>query len=416
MRIEPDGFFHLTYCTNIHPADGWPAVLENIRRIAPILKARLSSSAPFGLGLRLSAGEARELLEGDRLADFKAFLDREGLYVAIINGFPYGTFHGAPVKTNVYAPDWRDDARVAYTTDLVEILRRLVPDGVDGGVSTAPLSYKPWMANARDEDWATIATNIARVADTLVRVRRDGGPLLHLDIEPEPDCLLENTSETIEFFERWLFRHGADWLATRLGCSAETARDAIREHIRVCFDCCHFAVEFEDPDVAVDRFDAAGIRIGRVQLSSALRVGRPASVSPAAVSGRLQPFAESTYLHQVVARTAAGLSHFPDLDVARQALEGATGEEAGTEWRIHFHVPLFTGQYGDLDSTQDVVSQTLRSAKQRRFTRHLEIETYTWDVLPAALKIDVTDSITREYRWVLETLGLVVDRHETSER
>src|SRR5688572_17488880 len=151
MRIEPDGFFHLTYCTNIHPADGWPAVFENIRRIAPVLKARLSASAPFGLGLRLSAGEARELLEGDRLADFKAFLDREGLYVAIINGFPYGAFHGAPVKTNVYAPDWRDDARVQYTTNLIEILRRLVPDGVDGGVSTAPLSYKPWMADAREE-------------------------------------------------------------------------------------------------------------------------------------------------------------------------------------------------------------------------------------------------------------------------
>ena len=252
--------------------------------------------------MRLSAAEARELLDGDHLAAFKSFLDREGLYVAIINGFPYGAFHGAPVKTNVYAPDWRDDARVQYTLDLIEILRRLLPDDVDGGVSTAPLSYKPWMSDAGEHDWATITTNIARVAETLVRIRGESGQLLHLDIEPEPDCLLENTTETIEFFERWLFQHGAEWLAARLGISMAAARDAVREHIRVCFDCCHFAVEFEDPDAALDRFQAAGIRIGRVQLSSALRVARPANAAASAnVAARLRPFVESTYLHQVVA-------------------------------------------------------------------------------------------------------------------
>ena len=403
MRIEPDGFFHLTYCTNIHPAEGWLAVYENIRRFAPVLKARLSPSGPFGLGLRLSAAEARELLDGDRLAAFKSFLDREGLYVAVINGFPYGAFHGAPVKTNVYAPDWRNDARVRYTVDLIEILRRLVPDDVDGGVSTVPLSYKPWMAKAGEQDWATITTNIARVAEILVRIRRESGQVLHLDIEPEPDCLLENTTETIEFFERRLFQHGADWLAGRLGISTAAARDAVREHIRVCFDCCHFAVEFEDPDVALNRLDAAGIRIGRVQLSSALRVARsPTAAASADVAARLQPFVESTYLHQVVAKKAEGLSRFSDLDVA---LQSASAEEADAEWRVHFHVPLFAARYDGLDSTQGLVSQTLREAKRRRFTRHLEIETYTWDVLPAALKIDVSDSIAREYRWVLETLN-----------
>src|SRR5687768_9259432 len=396
MRISPgpDGFLHLTYCTNIHPADGWSAVFENLRRIAPVLKARLSPSAPFGLGLRLSATEARELLVGDRLADFRSFLDRQGLYVALINGFPYGAFHGAPVKTNVYAPDWRDDARVRYTLDLIEILRRLVPADIDGGVSTAPLSYKPWMVGAGEQDWETITTNIARIAETLARSQGAGGPLLHLDSEPEPDCLLENTTETIEFFERWLFQRGAGWLAARLGVSTSAACDLIREHIRICFDCCHFAVEFEDAEVALERFRAAGIRIGRVQLSSALKVTRAPSAA------RLQPFVESTYLHQVVARRADGLAHFPDLDVALQH----SAEAAGDEWRIHFHVPLFLEHYEDLESTQAVVRHTLDAAQRMRFTRHLEIETYTWDVLPAALKIDVADSITREYRWVLETL------------
>jgi sugar phosphate isomerase/epimerase len=388
VRIDADGFFHLTYCTNIHPGDGWAEVFGNIRRIAPGLKARLSPSAPFGLGLRLSAREARELLDGDRLAEFRGWLDREGLYVALINGFPYGPFHGAPVKTNVYAPDWRQSARVDYTLDAIEILRRLVPDDVDGGVSTAPLSYKPWMAGATAGDWDAITTNVTRVAERLARIRQEGGPLLHLDIEPEPDCVLENTAETIEFFERRLFASGA-------------ARDLIRDHVRVCFDCCHFAVEFEDPAVALQRLQDAGIRIGRVQLSSAVKVA-PAADAPAAaaMAARLRPFAESTYLHQVVERRAGGLARFPDLDVA---LDDAAGAAATGERRIHFHVPLFTDRYGDLGSTQDVVRQTLAEAARTRFTRHLEIETYTWDVLPPGLKIDVSDSIAREYRWVLET-------------
>ena len=128
----------------------------NLRRYAPALKARFSPSAPFGVGLRLSAREARELLDGDRLPELRAFLDREGLYVGIINGFPYGPFHGTPVKAKVYAPDWRDDARVDYTLDLVRVLQALVPAGLDGGVSTAPLSYKAWVGVGDRGAWETL--------------------------------------------------------------------------------------------------------------------------------------------------------------------------------------------------------------------------------------------------------------------
>src|SRR4029453_7659964 len=164
MLVRRDPPLHLTYCTNIHPADGWPAVFATLRRIAPGLKARLSPAAPFGLGLRLSAREAAELADGDRLTEFRSFLDGQGLYVALINGFPYGPFHGASVKTDVYAPDWRDDARVRYTLDLVSILERLVPEGLDGGISTVPFSYKPWMPVPSRADCESIARNVARGA------------------------------------------------------------------------------------------------------------------------------------------------------------------------------------------------------------------------------------------------------------
>ncbi len=273
MQI-PTGF-HLTYCTNIHAADGWDGVYANLRKYAPPLKARFSPSAPFGVGLRLSAREARELLEGDRLREFREFLDREGLYVAIINGFPYGPFHGTPVKANVYAPDWRDEMRVDYTLDLIRILQALLPAGIDGGVSTTPLSYKAWMADAGSGAWEAMTRSVVRVAEELVRIRREHGTVIHLDIEPEPDCVLENTDETLAFFEERLFPAGSPMLAAALGVSPDEARRYLQDHIRLCFDCCHFAVEYEDPSAALERLQAAGIRIGRVQLSSALRVDFP---------------------------------------------------------------------------------------------------------------------------------------------
>jgi hypothetical protein len=393
---------HLTYCTNIHAADGWEAVYANIRQYATALKARFAPASPFGVGLRLSAREARELLEGGRLIDFKAFLDDHGLYVAVINGFPYGPFHGTPVKANVYAPDWRDEARVQYTLDLVRILRILLPPGVDGGVSTAPLSYKSWMAHAAASDWGTIARHVARVAETLARVRREDGTHIHLDIEPEPDCVLENTDESIDFFERWLFPIGTPLLAESLGVDRDTARRHLQEHVTLCFDCCHFAVEFEDPAIALARCRAAGIGIGRVQLSSALDIRFPNDHAQAdAMAGALRPFADSTYLHQVVEHDSPALRHYPDLDDALRARDAARANH----WRVHFHVPLFTREYDAFSSTQDYVRTVIELAATHAFTHHLEIETYTWDVLPPGLKIDLTDSIAREYDWVLGVLN-----------
>ena len=377
------------------------AVFDNLRRYAPALKQRFSPAAPFGIGLRLSARDVRELLEGDRLAEFRAWLDREGLYVALINGFPYGTFHGTPVKADVYAPDWRDEARTAYTLNLIEALTRLLPDGMDGGVSTSPISYKAWMREAGDADWQRAAEHVARVAEALVHVRHATGKVIHLDIEPEPDCSIENTDETIAFFEKWLALHGAPWLMERLGCSLAAAHAAILEHVRVCFDCCHFAVEYEDPLRAIDRLRHHGIQIGRVQLSSAIRVDVPGDdAGRAAVVDRLRPFADPVYLHQVVEdHGAAALAHYPDLP---QALAADGGQAA--EWRIHFHVPLFTADYAGLGSTQPYVRQVIEAARAGGFTHHLEIETYTWDVLPGDLKIDLLDSISREYDWVLSVL------------
>jgi sugar phosphate isomerase/epimerase len=353
--MEVGDGLHLTYCTNIHPAVGWEAVLDSLRAHAPALKARLSPDAPFGIGLRLSGAESAELLEGDRLADFRGWLDREGLYVFTINGFPHGTFHGQPVKADVHAPDWRSEERVAYTLRLAEILAALLPDGVDGTISTNPLSYKPWLD---DDGWALATRNVVRVGDEL------RGTRIALAIEPEADGALATVEELIR------------WWPDQLDAT-------------VCFDACHAAVAFEEPDEALDALDAAGIRVGKAQLSAALRL-------PVVARAELERFADPIYLHQVTQRSADGtLQSWPDLP------EALNGNGGGEEWRVHFHVPIFVERYGALESTQD----HLRRCIERVDTRHLEIETYTWDVLPADLKASSVDSIAREYEWVLDVLG-----------
>ncbi len=401
MRLPGRGEFHLTYCTNIHPAQGWNAVFGNLKKYAPALKARFSPSAPFGLGLRLSAREAQELLEGSRLAEFRAFLDDQGLYVAIINGFPHGAFHGTVVKADVYAPDWRDEARLRYTLNLIAILEGLLPAGVEGGISTAPLSYKKWMATAGAGDWEAITRHVVRVAEALVRVRQSTGRMIHLDIEPEPDCSIENTDETVDFFVERLLPAGGPLLAASLGVGDAEARRLLLEHIQVCFDCCHFAVEYEDAPRAIERLHAAGIRIGRVQLSSALKVRFPADPAECAETAeRLGSFADAVYLHQVVEDRSGTLQRYPDLGEALKQAPAACSRE----WRIHFHVPLFTDRYDRFESTQGYVRDVLRTMVRTGATRHLEIETYTWDVLPAGLKQDLLESIAREYEWVLQSL------------
>lgn len=401
MRLGSDEFFHLTYCTNIHPSNGWDDVLANLRRHAPPLKARFAPDTPFGIGLRLSGAESRELLTGDRLERFRAFLGEQGLYVFTLNAFPHGPFHNQPVKENVHAPDWREEERVAYTLRMVEILAALLPPGMEGGISTSPLSYKGWVDPGDEVTWFLLIDNLVRVAAAMVRLRQERGILIHLDIEPEPDGLLGTFAELADFFESRLLPLGAPRLAAELGGISEVdARSCLLEHLRVCFDACHIAVGYEDPAAILDRFAALGIRVGKVQLSSALKVLLPADpATPEETARALASFADSTYLHQVIQRNRDG-SFVSYLDLP-DALPHIADPEA-VEWRIHFHVPIFVDRYATFGSTQDDLKRVLTLARAQRFTPHLEIETYTWDVLPPGLKADLSESISREYAWVLD--------------
>jgi sugar phosphate isomerase/epimerase len=398
---------HLGYCTNIHAGELWRDHFAALREAVPAvrLQLNLADDEPFGIGLRLSDDASQTLEQPDDLADFQRWLTDTNTYVFTMNGFPFGGFHHTVVKDQVHAPDWTTEARVEYTKRLFRILAQLVAGSQVAGISTSPLSYRPWFEWAqpasRDYVFSQTTQNVLDVVTELVRLRRDTGRLLHLDIEPEPDGLLETTDEFIDWFTNYLIPMGLDTLTTEFGMSDETAEEAICDHVRLCYDVCHAAVGYEQPADVLDKLKKYRLKVGKVQISAALKATFPTDTPGRdAVKNAFAAFNEPTYLHQVVARRADGsLARYRDLPDAL-----AVPDETHTEWRAHFHVPIFIADYGVLQSTRDAIETVLKLQRERQFTNQLEIETYTWTVLPDDLKLPLVESIAREIGWVLAEL------------
>lgn len=392
--------FHLTYCTNIHPGESWDATFDNIKEYIPKIKTELYVDKAFAIGLRVSDEASRELIKPARLAEFKSWLKDNNCYIFTFNGFPFGGFHRQVVKDEVHFPDWSTAARKEYTLRLFAILAAIVPTDMDGGISTSPLSYKYWHKTATDlkKLMEKSCANIMEIVEYLYQLKLDQNLNLHLDIEPEPDGVIEDSSGMVRFYNDWLIPMGVPILAEKFGISAEVAKSVIKEHVSVCYDVCHFAVGYEDHKEVLDTFQKEGIKIGKFQLSAALKANIPVEVNQRKpVEKALLPFVESTYLHQVVGRMADNTLHaYPDLPDA--LLDLATTNEI--EWRVHFHVPLFLATYGHLQSTQKDILSVLKLNGERKLTSHLEVETYTWEVLPEDIHLSLDQSIARELNWV----------------
>lgn len=382
---------HLAYCTNIHRGESWRETFASLEhdtlRVRDLVMAASPGRPrePFAIGLRLSDAASRELVEPAALCEFRRWLDRNGCYVFTINGFPYGQFHGASVKEQVYRPDWTTPERLDYTRRLFTILSELLPPGCEGSVSTLPGSFKAFGLD--EEARRAIRRNLWECIGHIERLSRTTGRSLHLGLEPEPLCLFETTAETVAFFEELAGERPGD--------------DRWRSRLGVNYDVCHFACEYEEPATAFAAFRSHGIRISKIHLSSALRV----DPTPAARQS-LMLFADDVYLHQVTARTGDGrLRRYRDLGEALQP--PADGGEA--EWRVHFHVPLHMepAGSGDLFGTTAEANREVLAllAAEPALCRHLEMETYTWGVLPPALQSgDVAVQLASEYAWCLANL------------
>jgi len=377
---------HLAYCTNIHRGETWPEILHALKQHTLAVRDRVANGTPYAIGLRLSDQASRELSDPDTLREFQSWLDRENCYVFTINGFPYGRFHGARVKEQVYAPDWTNPERVDYTNRLFDLLARIVPNGVEGSVSTVPCSFKEFIKTPEQE--RALRDNLWRCVEHIAALSHQSGKELHLGLEPEPLCYLETSGETVRFFEQMRSEHPRD--------------ERLAKHLGVNYDTCHLAVEFEEPGEVIRRFRENEIRISKLHFSSALKV-RPTPEARAA----LRAFADDIYFHQVVVRSSDGtLTRHRDLDIALSS-QSAIRNPQWDEWRIHFHVPLHSRPTALFDTTADHLLGVMdRLAASPGLCSHVEMETYTWEVLPAELKNrNVVDQLVAEYQWTLAELA-----------
>jgi hypothetical protein len=379
---------HLAYCTNIHRGERWAEILSNLEEHTLAVRDRVGRQQPFAIGLRLGEAAMKDLSMPGEVSALHRWLDQHRCYVFTINGFPYGRFHGVRVKEQVYAPDWTTPERLEFTCRLFDLLSEILPPEIEGSVSTVPGSFKEFI---RSEDQVqTMSLNLWRCVEHLARLRDRTGRVLHLDLEPEPLCFLETTEETISFFYRLRETFGDPKM--------------LRDHLRVNYDACHQAVEFEEPNDSMSRLRAAGVRVGKLHLSAALKAHPRPEVRTA-----LSAFADSVYLHQVVVRAPDGrLRRHRDLPDAL-ATEPVLHAAANTEWRIHYHVPLHAAPVPLWSTTADHLLGLLDDlAANPDDIRHLEMETYTWDVLPPQLRArSVVEQLVAEYEW---TLGRLAER------
>jgi hypothetical protein len=376
----------LAYCTNVHRGNTWEETFDSLERYVLSVREKVDPEKRFAIGLRLGADAAWSLSAPEEMLRFQKWLDSKNCYVFTINGFPYGNFHGQRVKEEVYRPDWGTKERLRYTVQLFEILEKLLKPGEEGSVSTLPGSFKEFHPEGTIPP--DILENLLLCSDEIDRIKAPKNLDLHLGLEPEPLGLFETTPETISFFEK-LKERGK-------------ARESLLQNIGVNYDCCHLAVEFEEAEDGLSQLNQAGIRLSKLHLSSALRV----TPSPENLNF-LNRFVEKVYLHQVViGQGGKVVRRYKDLDLAIEAVQ--EGKDApGEEWRIHFHVPLHDSPGNGLKDTRAHVSKTLDwLARNPEKCRHLEMETYTWEVLPENLRtLDVVEQVAEEYFWTLNELS-----------
>ncbi|MEU6094983.1 metabolite traffic protein EboE [Streptomyces sp. NPDC047079] len=358
MRFRhPDGTtVHLAYCTNVHPAETLDGVLAQLRDHCEPVRRRLGRDR-LGIGLWLARDAAHALVTDPvALRTLRRELDRRGLEVVTLNGFPYQGFGAEEVKYRVYTPDWADPERLEHTTSLARVLAGLLPDDVtEGTVSTLPLA---WRAHWDDRRAETARTALRTLAERLDALQELTGRSVRVGLEPEPGCIVETTADAI-------------------GPLTAIAHD----RIGICVDTCHLATSFEDPDTALDALTRAGVPVVKSQLSAALHAADPGLPE---VREALAAFAEPRFLHQTRTRTDAGLRGTDDLG---EAVHGDALPDTAP-WRSHFHVPLHAAPAAPLTATLPVLRTALTRlvGGPQPLTHHLEVETYTWQALPPDLR------------------------------
>jgi sugar phosphate isomerase/epimerase len=370
----------LSYCTNVHPGRSLAEIEAGLDRYTVKMAARFG--APLAAGLWLADPVVKEILRTDpECSQFAAGLAKRGLTCHTLNAFPFGDFHSPRVKEHVYEPSWAEQPRLDFTVSAAKILARLLPRGVEGSISTLPLGFPGIHSSPRFLD--DCVENLIQATGSLQRLEEESGRVVRLGIEPEPCCWLDETTTAIGFFKNRLWPRAAE----------HKLLDAAKKHIGLCVDVCHQSVAFEEMRQSINEIDRAGIRINKIHITCAIELENPATNA----EGRraLAHYVEPRYLHQTKARLADGRV-LVALDLDRALADPRPEFLEAESWRVHFHVPVDAERLGPLKTTRSDLRTALAAVRDLSYAPHLEVETYTWEVLPDRPAVDLVDGLTRE--------------------
>jgi hypothetical protein len=390
-----NGLGLLTYSTLVHPADNWEQLWHSLNTYVPKVKARIAGNKSFGVCVRLAAPTAETLAaSAAERQKLKKFLEDNDMYIYTANAFVYGHFKGDTVKEQVYEPDWRSDERSNYVMKVADILADVCPAGIAPSIQTSPLGFKPRVTGTDVVNSYT--DHVLRVVAHLIALEDRSGRTVQLALEPEPYCFLETTDETIAYFRDHLYSGAAvEKLAKLAHVPIADANAALRRHLGIVYDICHQAVEYENIAESLQKLVDAGVPVFKLQEAAALHIPQ---VTQSAVD-TLKKYAKTIYLTQTLEKQNGKITKFLNVDDAIAAFEKAPGGER--EWRTHIHVPVFLEDLGQFRTTRFAIEDALRFHKRKPLSRHLEVETYTWDMLPESAKSnDIVDYICRELEWV----------------
>jgi hypothetical protein len=364
--LAANSSYPLAYCTNVHAGANFAEMFDNLQRHATQVRKLRRQRGAMGIGLWFSNESVIDAARHNRQQQLREWLEKNELVPFTANGFPLRDFHQPIVKHDVYRPDWTSDERREYTLAVIQVMNAITRPELEISVSTLPLGWNDPLAD--DSFLRACADNLKTVAGVFSELEQRSGRLAYLCLEPEPGCVLDSSDDVVEFFEHWLLR--------------DSQHEAVvRRHLRVCHDICHSAVMWEPQKTAIERFAAAGIEIGKVQISAAIEanfVGLP-DEQRRSLWEALKSFAEPRYLHQTTVVGGDGqVRFFEDLPLAFEAMPDPTN----SRWRVHFHVPIFWDAIGPLCSTRSQIREFVRGLDSSDAPKHFEVETYAWNVLP----------------------------------
>lgn len=395
-----NGYGHLTYSTLVHPGDTWAEMKNSLQMYVPEVKSRVSPTMPMGVSLRLSNSSVQTLLaDSSERSWLKEFLVKEDLYIFTVNAFPYGPFKNQIVKAEVYEPDWTTELRTKYTMNIADILVEVTSNEVEPTIQTAPLAFRPKVTTP--EYIEAFNENIYRVIAHLLNLESRTGRRVKLAVEPEPFCYLETIPETVKWFNKSIYTLDAAKSISKIsGQPLSESFGATRRYLGIVLDICHQSVEFENIADDIKSLNESCIPIFKLQEAAALQVPL---VTPAIIE-ELKKYTGTIYLSQTTELRDGNLTKYLNLEEAIEAYE--SDPSGSREWRTHFHVPVFLKDLGPFQTTRGGIDSALKEHAKNPLSNHLEIETYTWDVLPDHLKTgDITEYVVRELEYVRNELN-----------